>query len=64
MACKNCSVGSFAQAEGLKSVLSVQQAVIAIVRIKIYTPCSAGQYNSYSNQTECLRLYCRQISAK
>ena len=55
MACKNCSVGSFAQADGSKECYECPAGSHCNIRgLSIYTPCSAGKYNSYSNQTTCL----------
>ena len=69
MACKNCSVGSFAQADGSKECYECPAGSHCNIRgLSIYTPCSAGKYNSYSNQTTCLNCprgtYISQMKAQ
>ena len=55
MACKNCPIGSFSQADGSQECFVCPAGSFCNTeKMDIYKLCSPGRYNSYSNQTECL----------
>merc|ERR1711871_1463922 len=55
MACRNCSEGYFAQAEGSEKCFPCPAGSRCNeTGLSLYVPCPAGKYNSYSGNNVCL----------